>query len=137
MHMTMCAIKVIHSKPTSTTNASSKALRLAAKRASVSAAGSSRAARSDDCREAPRHQRFSRPAVAAIRDPSGNLLDPSAIYRVTVNSFMASGGDNFVVRPSGTNRVVGAVDLDALVQYVGSLQQPFTAQIEGRITKLN
>ena len=37
---------------------------------------------------------------------------------MTVNSFMASGGDNFVVLPSGTNRVVGAVDLDALVEYV-------------------
>jgi hypothetical protein len=29
------------------------------------------------------------------------------------------------------------VDLDALVEYVESLQQPFTAQIEGRITRLN
>ena len=56
---------------------------------------------------------------------------------MTVNSFMASGGDNFVVLPSGTNRVVGAVDLDALVEYVESLQQPFTAQIEGRIKRLN
>ena len=46
---------------------------------------------------------------------------PTTTYRVTVNSFMASGGDNFLVLPSGTNRVVGAVDLDALVDYVGSL----------------
>jgi 5'-nucleotidase len=75
--------------------------------------------------------------VVEIRDGSGNLLDPTATYRVTVNSFMASGGDNFVVLPSGTNRVVGAVDLDALVDYVESLQQPFTAQIEGRIKRLN
>jgi hypothetical protein len=29
------------------------------------------------------------------------------------------------------------VDLDALVEYVESLQQPFTAQIEDRITRLN
>jgi 5'-nucleotidase len=75
--------------------------------------------------------------VIEIRDASGAMLDPGATYRVTVNSFMASGGDNFVVLPSGTNRVVGAVDLDALVKYVGSLQQPFSAQIEGRITRLN
>jgi hypothetical protein len=32
---------------------------------------------------------------------------------------------------------VQAVDLHALVQYVESLQQPFTAQIEGRIKRLN
>ena len=56
---------------------------------------------------------------------------------MTVNSFMASGGDNFLVLPLGTNRVVGPVDLDALVQYVGSLTQPFSAQIEGRINRLN
>jgi len=54
-----------------------------------------------------------------------------------VNSFLASGGDNFLVLASGTNRAVGAVDLDALVDYVESLQQPFTAQIEGRIKRLN
>jgi 5'-nucleotidase len=75
--------------------------------------------------------------VVEIRDAAGNVLDPTATYRVTVNSFMASGGDNFLVLPSGTTRVVGAEDLDALVDYVGSLQQPFTAQIEGRIMRLN
>jgi 5'-nucleotidase len=69
--------------------------------------------------------------VIEIRDASGNLLPADTTYRVTVNSFMASGGDNFAVLPSGTNRVVGAVELDALVEYVQSLQQPFTARIEG------
>jgi 5'-nucleotidase len=75
--------------------------------------------------------------VIEIRDANGAPLDPAASYRVTVNSFMASGGDNFLVLPQGVNRVVGAVDLDALVQYVGSLQQPFSASIEGRITRVN
>ena len=53
-----------------------------------------------------------------IGGASGALLDPAATYRVTVNSFMASGGDNFTVLRDGTNRVVGPVDLDALVDYV-------------------
>jgi len=75
--------------------------------------------------------------VIEIRDGANNVLNPATTYRVTVNSFMASGGDNFVVLPLGTNRVVGPVDLDALVQYIGSLSQPFTAQIEGRIQRLN
>ena len=75
--------------------------------------------------------------VVDIRDGSGNPLDPNATYRVAVNSFLAGGGDNFLVLASGTNRVVGAVDLDALVNYVESLQQPFTAQIEERIKRLN
>ena len=75
--------------------------------------------------------------VVDIRDGSGTPLDPNATYRVAVNSFLAGGGDNFLVLASGTNRVVGAVDLDALVNYVESLQQPFTAQIEERIKRLN
>jgi 5'-nucleotidase len=73
--------------------------------------------------------------VYDIRDASNAVLDPIAIYRVTVNSFMASGGDGFAVLPLGTNRVVGPVDLNALVDYIGSLTQPFTAQIEGRIQR--
>jgi 5'-nucleotidase len=76
--------------------------------------------------------------VNEILDAAANTpIDPAATYRVTVNSFMASGGDNFLVLPLGTNRVVGPVDLDALVEYVGSLPQPISAQIEGRITRLN
>lgn len=64
-------------------------------------------------------------------------LDPGATYRVTVNSFIAAGGDNFLVLAEGTNRVIGPVDLDALVDYVESLPQPFSAGIEGRITRTN
>jgi 5'-nucleotidase len=64
-------------------------------------------------------------------------LDPAATYRVTVNSFMASGGDGFLVLVEGTNRVIGAVDLDALVEHVESLPQPFSAGIEGRIVRSN
>ena len=47
---------------------------------------------------------------------------------------MASGGDNFTVLTQGTERAVGPVDLDALVNYVGRLTQPFRAAIEGLIT---
>jgi 5'-nucleotidase len=75
--------------------------------------------------------------VIEIRDGAGALLDPAALYRVTVNSFIAAGGDNFSVLVEGTNRVIGQVDLDALVNYVESLPQPIQAGIEGRITRIN
>jgi len=39
------------------------------------------------------------------------------------------------VLTEGTDRVTGPVDLDALVDYVQSLPQPFSATIEGRIVK--
>jgi 5'-nucleotidase len=61
----------------------------------------------------------------------------AASYTVTVNSFMAAGGDGFTVLPQGTTQVGGPIDLDALVDYVENLPQPFTAAIEGRITRLN
>jgi 5'-nucleotidase len=71
-----------------------------------------------------------------VGDANGELIDPAQTYRVTVNSFMASGGDNFLVLPSGTNRVVGPVDLDALVAYVEEdLGGNVTAAVEGRIVR--
>ena len=47
----------------------------------------------------------------------GVVVDPSASYRVTVNNFLADGGDGFSVLREGTNRLGGAVDLDALEAY--------------------
>lgn len=64
---------------------------------------------------------------------NGNRLSLGGTYSVTVNSFMASGGDNFTVLTEGTDRVVGPVDLDALVQYVENMPQPFGGALEGRI----
>lgn len=75
--------------------------------------------------------------VASVQLPGSNPLDPNANYSVTVNSFIASGGDNFTVLTQATNRVVGPVDVGALSNYVGGLTQPFSASIEGRIVRLN
>ena len=50
----------------------------------------------------------------------GTPIDPSGTYRVTVNSFLAEGGDNFFVLAQGTDRLGGEVDLDALVTYFGA-----------------
>jgi len=44
-------------------------------------------------------------------------VDPAASYRVTVNSFLADGGDLFTVLREGTDRLGGSIDLDALVDY--------------------
>lgn len=64
-------------------------------------------------------------------------LAMAATYRITVNSFLAAGGDNFVVLKDGLNRVVGPVDLAALITYIQGLAQPFNPAIEGRINRLN
>lgn len=48
---------------------------------------------------------------------NGVPIDPNGVYRVTVNSFIADGGDQFPVFVQGTNRLGGAVDTDALEAY--------------------
>jgi 5'-nucleotidase len=67
----------------------------------------------------------------------GAAIDRAATYTVTVNSFLAEGGDKFSVLTKGGNRVTGPVDMEALVSYLRKLPQPFTAAIEGRIQNLN
>lgn len=65
---------------------------------------------------------------------AGPLLDPDASYTVTVNNFLAAGGDNFTALTQGRGQVGGPIDLDALINNIQSLSQPFSAAIEGRIS---
>jgi 5'-nucleotidase len=51
----------------------------------------------------------------------GVPLDPSATYRVTVNNFLADGGDGFSTFIQGTNRYVGEIDLEAFARYLEML----------------
>ena len=48
----------------------------------------------------------------------GRVLAPDARVRVTVNSFLAVGGDGFAVFAEGADRVGGPPDLEALVEYL-------------------
>jgi 5'-nucleotidase len=49
---------------------------------------------------------------------NGAVIDPATTYRVTVNNFLADGGDNYAVFREGTNRFVGEIDLDAFARYI-------------------
>ncbi len=54
-------------------------------------------------------------------DFNGAPLDEAATYRVVVNSFLATGGDNFATLAQGTNKAdSGQVDLQAAVEYFAS-----------------
>jgi 5'-nucleotidase len=48
---------------------------------------------------------------------SGVLVGPGDTFRVTMNNFMATGGDGFKVFNEGTDALGGAQDIDALVAY--------------------
>jgi len=50
----------------------------------------------------------------------GRPLDPAATYRVTVNSFMAEGGDGYTVLQRGRSRTGGGQDLDAMMAFLRS-----------------
>lgn len=82
---------------------------------------------------------LSAPAGAKV-DPStirigGVTVDPAAGYRVTVNSFLAEGGDNFLVLRDGTSRLGGEVDLDALDKYFQA-NSPVAPGPQNRITQV-
>lgn len=66
----------------------------------------------------------------------GVTVDPAAGYRITVNSFLSDGGDNFAVLVDGTDRLGGEVDLDALVTYFGE-NSPVAPGPQDRITRVN
>jgi len=81
----------------------------------------------------------SAPACGKVNPASimlnGVMVDPVATYRVTVNSFLADGGDGFTVLTQGTNRLGGAVDTDALESYFVA-NSPVAPGPQNRITQL-
>jgi 5'-nucleotidase len=77
----------------------------------------------------------SRPAgqriVAMTLD--GRPIDPAKTYRVAINNFLASGGDNFTVFAGGRDPLDGGLDLDATEAYLAT-NPP--VPVLGRITDL-
>ncbi len=64
---------------------------------------------------------------------NGVPINPTATYRVTVNSFLADGGDGFTVLVQGTDRLGGEVDTDAFEDYFAAYS-PVPPGPQNRIT---
>jgi 5'-nucleotidase len=80
-----------------------------------------------------------KPAGARV-DPSsirlhGDTIDPDGRYRVTVNNFLADGGDGFPLFREGTERVDGVADVDALKAYLAA-NSPLSPVAPDRIRML-
>lgn len=58
---------------------------------------------------------------------NGVVQNPAKTYRVTVNNFLATGGDGYSVLLGGTAVLGGAQDIDALVAYLASFKAPSLA----------
>ncbi len=64
-------------------------------------------------------------------------LSSPTTYRVTVNNFLADGGDGFRVLREGTDRVGGPVDVDALIEHLrtASSARPLAPDRTPRISR--
>lgn len=67
---------------------------------------------------------------------AGVVQNPTKTYRVTVNNFMATGGDGFGVLTGGLNPLGGAQDIDALIAYLAGYKAP-AAPYNGSAAALN
>jgi 5'-nucleotidase len=67
---------------------------------------------------------------------NGQPLAPSATYRVTVNNFLADGGDGFTVLKQGIDQRFGIYDVDALYAYFRS-NSPIAPTATDRVTRVN
>nr|WP_259465123.1 bifunctional metallophosphatase/5'-nucleotidase [Streptomyces sp. TLI_171] len=68
---------------------------------------------------------------------NGAAIDPAASYRVAANEFLAGGGDGFPAFAAGTDKLVGASDLDLFAAYLGShssVTSPLSVPAQTRIT---
>jgi 5'-nucleotidase len=74
--------------------------------------------------------------VADRMSLNGQRIDPAASYRVTVNNYLAVGGDGFTVLKEGTAPRFGVYDVDALYAYFGA-NSPIAPAAADRIARMN
>jgi 5'-nucleotidase len=66
----------------------------------------------------------------------GQLISAASKVRVTVNAYMASGGDNFPMLKQGQDVSTGMMDVDALELYVKN-NPGLKPGTQTRVTRLN
>jgi 2',3'-cyclic-nucleotide 2'-phosphodiesterase / 3'-nucleotidase / 5'-nucleotidase len=74
--------------------------------------------------------------IVSITKNDGTAVEMDQTYSITVNNYMAGGGDGYAILATITDKTIDVVDLDALVNYIKE-KDVVNPQIEGRVTKLN
>jgi len=74
--------------------------------------------------------------IASSMSLNGTKIDPAASYRVTVNNYLAVGGDGFIAFKDGTAKQVGVYDVDALYDYFRA-NSPIPASAGNRIARID
>jgi 5'-nucleotidase len=67
---------------------------------------------------------------------NGRPIDPDADYRVTLNNFLALGGDGFTALKQATAAQFGVYDVDALHGYFRA-NSPIGPTAANRIQRIN
>jgi 5'-nucleotidase len=67
---------------------------------------------------------------------NGQAIDPAKTYRVTVNNYLAVGGDGFTALKDGTAAQFGIFDVDALYAYFKA-NSPVSPGVADRIVRVN
>ncbi|USB35142.1 bifunctional 2',3'-cyclic-nucleotide 2'-phosphodiesterase/3'-nucleotidase [Paenibacillus sp. YPG26] len=78
--------------------------------------------------------------VTALAKEDGTPIDDKALYTITVNNFMAAGGDNYKVLTEGKDLTTGTTvnDLDAFYNYIVKKFKGgvIASSLQGRITNI-
>jgi 5'-nucleotidase len=79
---------------------------------------------------------FGEHVIADRMTLNGTLIEPEKTYRVTVNNYLALGGDGFAAIKSGTAAQFGVYDSDALFAYL-RINSPLAPTAQDRIARIN
>lgn len=71
--------------------------------------------------------------VVEACDAARRPIEPSREYRVTINDFLAGGGDNFTLFKPMKGAIIGPLDSEALAQYLSSRHGAIAVRTDGRI----
>jgi 5'-nucleotidase len=74
--------------------------------------------------------------IAARMSLNGQPIDPAASYRVTVNNYLAVGGDGFTALKQGAAPQFGVYDVDALYAFFQA-HSPLAPAAANRISRMN
>lgn len=75
--------------------------------------------------------------IAQSMKLNGMIMRADLQYRVAANSFLAGGSEGLTMFRTGTDRVTGDLDLDALVSFLVAFSPVVPAPVGGRLTRLN
>jgi 5'-nucleotidase len=79
---------------------------------------------------------YGKRVIADRMSLNGQRIDPGLSYRVTVNHYLATGGDGFSALKEGTARQFGIYDVDALYAYFQA-NSPIAPVTADRIARAN